>query len=95
MGLRMTGQSEWEYKVVPVDEISGGNKIPEQKLNNWGQRGWELINYMEKSGVLLFKKPVLADPSEGKDRICPKCGEESDPKANYCGKCGFNFRNND
>lgn len=56
----------WEYKLVPLygDDISGETeeevtKGIEDRMNSFGQEGWELITFITENGdiLLFFKRP--------------------------------------
>lgn len=58
---------KWEYRVIPLT-VQYGLKPYEQKLNQWGEQGWELVQAL--SDRIIFKRPngyvrTLAEGQEG------------------------------
>jgi hypothetical protein len=66
---RMVPQRQWEYMqlpCVPMGEATGQRKEQEDRLNEQGKRGWEMVSLIEVQhppvrGCLLatFKRQVL------------------------------------
>lgn len=52
--------AEWEYKIFTVDEFINATKdlSIEEKLNEYGKEGWELVGIMPK------KAQTLGNPSK-------------------------------
>lgn len=66
---------KWEYRTVTLEKdgsfLSTGYEDPEEKLNELGEKGWELVEKLpsqyssgsseggyEKMNLLVFKRPV-------------------------------------
>jgi hypothetical protein len=66
---RLVPQRQWEYSqmpCVPAAEATGGRRELEEKLNEQGKRGWELVSLLEVDhppvrGCLLatFKRQMV------------------------------------
>lgn len=49
---------KWEYKVISFGSFKSYQEMMD-KLNNWGQEGWELIDC--GGGSAIFKRPIWGD----------------------------------
>ena len=66
---RLVPQRQWEYMqmpCLPIGEVAAHRKEHEDRLNEHGKRGWEMVSLLEvqhppSRGCLLatFKRPVL------------------------------------
>jgi hypothetical protein len=63
---RLVPQRQWEYLQLPCLPLMGSDREREDRLNEQGKRGWELVTLLEVQhpparGCLLatFKRPVL------------------------------------
>lgn len=57
--------AEWQYKVFTVDEFinTGNGGTIEDKLNEYGKDGWELVGIMPKKTQSLGNPSKLAEDS--------------------------------
>lgn len=57
--------AEWQYKVFTVDEFinSGNEGTIEDKLNEYGKNGWELVGIMPKKTQSLGNSSKLPEDS--------------------------------
>jgi Domain of unknown function (DUF4177) len=63
---RLVPQRQWEYLQLPCMGAGGSEREREDRLNEQGKRGWELVSLLEVEhppvrGCILatFKRPVL------------------------------------
>lgn len=50
---------KWEYKLIPSNLIAIDIDIMQDKLNQLGNEGWELIA-ISSTGIYTFKRPLLS-----------------------------------
>ena len=57
--------TEWQYKVFTVDEFinTGNGGTIEDKLNEYGKDGWELVGIMPKKSQSLGNSSKLPEDS--------------------------------
>lgn len=58
-------QMKWEYKVFTVDNFLNidSDLAIEEKLNKYGEDGWELVGLLQRSNTTLGYSPKLDNDS--------------------------------
>lgn len=58
-------RQKWEYKLIPSNTTAIDIDIMQDKLNQLGNEGWELVA-ISSTGIYTFKRPLISTISSEK-----------------------------